>query len=144
MMKIVGLASVVMAALLLSGCVTRLHPSIPELFYRGTLPAAPDSVCADISAALIGQANLARDSSYEVALGGSRCHEILYASDGNEVWLQLRGDELTIAVRNYPQPGDLELPSAASQALADSVITIVRDRYPGAAIQKSEEKDSDS
>lgn len=126
---------------LLCACATTLRPTIPELFYRTTLPNASDSACAQLATALMSQANLARDASYEVSLGGSRCHEILYAPDGNEVWLQLRTDELTIAVRNYPQPGDLELPNAGTQSLADSATALVKERYPDAVIQRATEKE---
>jgi len=123
------------------GCVADHHPAIPSLFYRASLPAAPDSTCAELATALIDRVNLARDSSYEVALGGSRCHEILYAADGNEVWLQLRSDQLTIAVRNYPQPGEIELPDAGTQALADTATAIVKERFPGTAVERGTERE---
>ncbi len=126
---------------LLSACARAVRPSIPELFYRTTLTSASDSACAELAVGLMSQVNLARDASYEVSLGGSRCHEILYAPDGNEVWLQLRTDELTIAVRNYPQPGELELPNSGTQSLADTVTAMVKACYPDAVIERATEKE---
>lgn len=125
---------------LLSACVT-LHPIIPEIFYRIGLPSVPDSVCADLATALVSQANLARDSSYEVPMGGSRCHEILYAADGHELWIDLRSNELTLSVRNYPHPGDLEPPNASTQTLADAAVGILKREFPDATVTPATERD---
>lgn len=125
---------------MLSACAS-LRPIVPEVFYRIGAAYLPDSVCAELATALVAQANLARDSSYDVPLGGSRCHEILYAADGNEIWIQLRATELTVAVRNYPHPGDLEPPNASTQTLADSAIGILTDRFPEATVTRATERD---
>jgi hypothetical protein len=121
------------------GACASLAPAPPEVFYRAQMAGAPDSVCAELATGLVEQVGLARDSSYEVPLGGSRCHEILYAADGNEVWIELRGDELTLAVRFYPQPGDLEKPAPNTDALAGTAVELVRQRYPQASIQRARE-----
>src|ERR1700761_721446 len=79
---------------LLSACAS-LRPVLPEMFYKASVASAADTLCANLATGLMNREPLARDSSYEVPLGGSRCHEILYAQDGNEIWLQLRGNEFT-------------------------------------------------
>lgn len=124
--------------LTLSACAS-LAPPPPEVFYRARMAGAPVSVCAELATGLVEQVGLARDSSYEVPLGGSRCHEILYAADGNEVWIELRGDELTLAVRFYPQPGDLEKPEPSTDALAGTAVGLLHEHYPDASIQRSRE-----
>jgi hypothetical protein len=124
----------------LSGCAS-LRPAVPELYYRVQSTALTDSICADLATAMVGPSDLARDSSHEVMLGGSRCHEILYAADGNEVWIQLRSNELTIAVRFYERPGELSQPAANTQALADAATGFIREHYPDAVIERTTERE---
>lgn len=124
---------------LLSACATLRLP-LPEVFYKARVASAPDTLCAELATDLMSRANLARDSSYEVPLGGSRCHEILYAQDGNEVWLQLRADELTLAVRYYTNPGDLEPPTANTLALADTTIEFLKAAQPDAIVERAVER----
>jgi hypothetical protein len=131
---------------LLCAACAALRPVIPEVFYRISLASAPgisapDTVCGSLAADLVAQQNVARDSSYEVPLDGSRCHEILYATDGNELWIQLRAEELTIAVRYYPHPGDLEDPTASTQALSDAAVDWVRQHYPDAVVTRGQERE---
>jgi hypothetical protein len=125
---------------LLSAC-TSLRPAVPEIYYRVQIAAVADSICADLATAMVGQSDLARDSSHEVMLGGSRCHEILYAADGNEVWIQLRSNELTVAVRFYEHPGELSQPAANTQALADAATGIIREHYPDLVIERATERE---
>ena len=127
------------SGVLLCACAS-LRPVLPEVFYRASVASAADSLCAELATALMSRENLARDSSYEVSFGGSRCHEILYAQDGNEVWLQLRGNELTIAVRYYPNPGDLEEPTASTQALADDAVGLVKSAHPEVLVERGVER----
>jgi hypothetical protein len=124
----------------LSGCAS-LRPAVPEIYYRVQIAAVADSICGDLAAAMVGQSDLARDSSHEVMLGGSRCHEILYAADGNEVWIQLRSNELTVAVRFYQRPGELSQPAANTQALANAATAIIREHYPDALIEPATERE---
>ncbi len=124
---------------LLSACAS-LRPVMPEVFYKASVASAPDSLCAELASALMSRANLARDSSFEVPLGGSRCHEILYAQDGNEIWLQLRASELTIAVRYYPNPGDLEAPTANTQSLADTTVDLLKAAHADAVVERAVER----
>jgi hypothetical protein len=127
-------------SLLCAACAA-LRPVIPEIFYRISSVPAPDTVCGSLAVDLVAQQNLARDTSYEVRLGGSRCHEILYATDGNEIWIQLRADELTIAVRYYPHPGDLEDPVGSTQTLADAAVDWARQAYPDAVVTRGQERE---
>jgi hypothetical protein len=129
------------AVCLLCVACAALRPVIPEVFYRISLATAPDTICGSLASDLVAEQNLARDSSYVVPLGGSRCHEILYAADGNELWIQLRADDLTIAVRYYPHPGDLEDPAASTHALSDAAIGAVREAYPDAVIALAQERE---
>lgn len=126
--------------LLLPACAS-LRPNLPEVFYRIKIPIAPESVCADLAASMVSQFGLSRDSSYEVSLGGSRCHEILYAPDGNEIWIQLRSNGLAIAVRFYEWPGELSAPSSNTQALAEAAVGYIRGRFPDAVIERGTEKE---
>jgi hypothetical protein len=137
----VGCGVMAAAVSLLCAACAALRPVIPEVFYRISSVSAPDTVCGSLAADLVTQQNLARDSSYEVPLDGSRCHEILYAADGNELWIQLRGDVLTIAVRYYPHPGDLEDPTGSTQALSDAAVNWVRQAYPGAVVTRGQERE---
>jgi hypothetical protein len=134
------LVTVLAVGLLLPACAF-LRPAIPEVYYRARFASVEDSVCGVLAESLVSQSDLARDSSHEVFLGGSRCHEILYAPDGNEIWIQLRSSELTIAVRFYQWPGELSAPGANTQALADTAIGLIRDRYPEAVIERATERE---
>lgn len=129
------------AALWLTDCASLRTPT-PEVFYRAQVGTGTDALCGDLAEQLVTTAGLARDSSYEIPLQGSRCHEILYAPDGNEVWIELRNTELTLAVRYFPHPGDLEKPTANSEALADTTIGLLRARVPGVAIERAQERGS--
>jgi hypothetical protein len=124
---------------LVSACES-LRPNIPEVLYRIGLASAADTTCADLATSLLSQGNLVRDSSYEVPFGGSRCHEILYAADGNEIWVELRSNELTIAVRFFPRPGELDPPTVSTQTLADTAVGLVRERFPDAVVTRATEK----
>ena len=124
---------------LVSACAS-LRPVLPEVFYKASVASAADTLCAELATGLINRQNLARDSSYELSFGGSRCHEILYAQDGNEVWLQLRGGEFTIAVRYYPNPGDLEPPTASTQSLADTTVDLLKAAHMDAVVERGVEK----
>lgn len=131
--------TVVVIGELLSACAP-LPPVLPEVFYKARIDSVPDSLCAELATALMDQANLARDSSYELPLGGSRCHEILYAQDGNEVWLQLRANQFTIAARYYPNPGDLRAPAASTQVLADAAVGLLQAAHPDAIVERATER----
>ncbi|MGA8708163.1 MAG: hypothetical protein WB646_14380 [Steroidobacteraceae bacterium] len=124
---------------LLSACAS-LRPVLPEVFYKATVASAADTLCAELATGLMNEENLARDASYEISLGGSRCHEILYAQDGNEIWLQLRGDEFTIAVRYYPHPGDLEEPTASTQSLADAAVELLKSAHTNVLVERATER----
>jgi len=134
----VGLMAFASGALL-SACAS-LRPVLPEVFYKATVASAADTLCAELATGLMNRENLARDSSYEVPFGGSRCHEILYAQDGNEIWLQLRGNDFTIAVRYYPNPGDLEVPNASSQSLADDAVELLKSAHTDALVERAVER----